>query len=98
MYNFSFNLFIMVSVTLSHLFAEFDYVTVPAGAYPSVSAEDGGNGFEEIAESLEYQTATFTADDLKYFGDPKAVKGGTLRRNLWIPSIEKFSHLSHCGG
>ena len=45
---FSFKLLIIISLTLSHLFAEFDYVTVPPGADPSVSAEDGGNGFEEI--------------------------------------------------
>ena len=48
MYNFSFNLFFIISLTLSHLFAEFDYVTVPPGADPSVSAEDGGNGFDKI--------------------------------------------------
>ena len=72
---------LIISLTLSRLSAEIDYVTVPPGADPSVSAEDGGNGFEDIAEALGYQTANFTADDLKYFGDSKAVKGGTLRDN-----------------
>ena len=78
MYNFSFNLFIMVSFTLSHLFAEFDYVTVPSGADPSASAEDGGSGFENIAASLGYKTHIITQDEIKYFGSDKAVKGGTL--------------------
>jgi microcin C transport system substrate-binding protein len=68
-----------VLLIFSFLFAEFDYVTIPTGADPSISAEDGGNGFEKIAESIGYQTADFTDEDLKYFGDPKAVKGGTLR-------------------
>ena len=79
MYYFSFNVLLIISLTLSYLSAEFDYVTVPPGADLSVSAEDGGNGFEDIAESLGYQTANFTDDDFKYFGDSKAVKGGTLR-------------------
>jgi len=69
----------LVLLIFSFLFAEFDYVTIPPGADPSISAEDGGNGFEKIAESIGYQTANFTNDDLTYFGDSKAVKGGTLR-------------------
>ena len=64
---FSSYVFFIISLTLSHLFDEIDYVTVPPGADPAVSAEDGGNGFEEIAESLRYQTSNFTDDDLKYF-------------------------------
>ncbi len=64
--------------TLSYLSAQFDYVTVPPGADPLVSAEDGGGGFENIAASLGYQTHTFTAEDIKFFGDESAVKGGTL--------------------
>jgi len=76
---FSFNLFFIILFTLTHLFAEIDYVTVPPGADPSISDEDGGDGFEKIAKSLGYKTANFTDDDLKYFGDQKAVKGGTLR-------------------
>ncbi len=43
-----------------------------------VSAEDGGPGFEEVAAGLGYQTYTPAEEDLKYFGDPRAVKGGTL--------------------
>jgi len=37
-----------------------------------------GNGFEKIAVSLGYQTHLFTDKDIKFFGDEKAVKGGTL--------------------
>jgi len=79
MYQYSHNLFLSILLSLNYLYAEFDYISVPPGADPSVSAEDGGNGFADIAESLGFQTASFTDDDLKYFGDSKAVKGGTLR-------------------
>jgi len=78
MYKYALNLFLSILLSLNYLHAEFDYVTVPPGADPTISAEDGGDGFEEIAESRGYQTANFTDDDLKYFGDSKAVKGGTL--------------------
>ena len=78
MYYFSFNVLIIISLTLSYLSAEFDYVTVLPGADPSVSAEDGGIGFDEIAASLGYTTHTFTEEDIKFFGDEKAIKGGTL--------------------
>ena len=75
---FSSYLSIIISLTLSCLSAQFDYVTVPPGAEPSVSAEDGGNGFDKIATSLGYTTHTFTEEDIKFFGDEKAIKGGTL--------------------
>ncbi len=78
MYKHSIKLHLSILLSLSYLFAEFDYVTVPPGADPSVSAEDGGNGFDEIATSLGYQTHIFTQDEIKYFGSEKAVKGGTL--------------------
>ena len=77
MYKHSIKLHLSILLSLSYLFAEFDYVTVPPGADPSVSAEDGGNGFDEIATSLGYQTHIFTQDEIKYFGSEKAVKGGT---------------------
>ena len=38
-----------------------------------------GNGFEKIAESLGYVTSEYSEEDLKYFGDSNAKKGGTLR-------------------
>ena len=44
----------------------------------STSAEQGGYGFEAIAEKLGYQTYTFSEKDGNFFGDPKAVKGGIL--------------------
>ena len=78
MYNVSFNFLLLLSLTFNYLFAEFDYITVPPGADPSVSAEDGGSGFENIAASFGYQTHIFTQDEIKYFGSDKAVKGGTL--------------------
>ena len=78
MHYFSLNIILILSLTLSILSAEFDYVVVPPGADPSVSAEDGGNGFDKIASSLGYQTLIFTENDIKYFGDKKALKGGTL--------------------
>ena len=73
-------IYLITSILLifSFLSAEFDYVTIPPGADPAVSAEDGGNGFEKIAASLGYQTHLFTDEDIKFFGDEKAVKGGTL--------------------
>jgi len=43
------------------------------------SVEMGGIGFENIAEELGYTTYIFDDEDLKFFGDPRAVKGGTLR-------------------
>ena len=78
MNKFKFYLISLVLLIFSFLFAEFDYVTIPPGADPSVSAEDGGNGFDKIASSLGYQTHIFTQDEIKYFGSDKAVKGGTL--------------------
>ena len=47
----------------------------PAGADPSISAEDGGNGFEDIAGANGWKTNT----KYKSQGDPKAKKGGFLK-------------------
>ena len=41
--------------------------------------EDGGEGFELLAEELGYTTYLFTEKDYQFFGDPRAIKGGTLR-------------------
>ena len=73
-------IYLITSILLifSFLSAEFDFVTIPPGADPTVSAEDGGNGFENIAASLGYQTQSFTVENVKFFGDEKAVKGGFL--------------------
>ena len=53
-------------------------VNFTEGANPSVSAELGGKGFEEIASKLGYQTYTITPEEEIYFGDPKAIKGGSI--------------------
>ena len=58
-------LFFITLITSNYLFAEWDYITIPPGADPSVSAEDGGNGFENISSSLGYQTHIFTQDEIK---------------------------------
>ena len=79
MYKYALNLFLSISLSLNYLYAEFDYVTVPPGADPSVSADEGGIGFEEISKSLGYTTLEWKAENEKYFGDSRAIKGGTLR-------------------
>jgi microcin C transport system substrate-binding protein len=40
--------------------------------------EQGGYGFENLAENLGYQTYVWSEKDGTYFGDPNAKKGGTL--------------------
>jgi len=47
---------------------------VLAGADPEISAEDGGEGFDKIAESLGFSTN----DNFNLEGDPKAKKGGAF--------------------
>ena len=69
MNKFKFYLISLVLLIFSFLFAEFDYVTVPPGADPSISAEDGGNGFEEISKSLGYTSLEWESENEKYFGD-----------------------------
>jgi len=78
MNKFTIYLISLALLIFSFLSAEFDYVTIPPGADPSISAEDGGNGFEKIAESLGYQTQSFSGHNVKFFGDENAVKGGLL--------------------
>jgi len=60
-------------------FPEYGPVSVikyntPSGAVEIVSAENGGNGFEEISDSLGFETNT----DFNLTGSPKAKKGGTF--------------------
>ena len=52
----------------------FEVVDEPDGALPGVSAEDGGDGFEEIAALNGWQTNT----DYESVGSPKAKKGGMI--------------------
>jgi microcin C transport system substrate-binding protein len=49
--------------------SEKDILTAP---------EEGGYGFEKLAESLGYQSYVPDEEDMIHFGDPRAVKGGTL--------------------
>jgi len=51
---------------------------VPAGALPEVSAELGGAGFEEIAESLGWRTR----EDYPLDTDPSALVGGRIRIHI----------------
>lgn len=54
-------------------------IDTPPGADPSVSAELGGNGFEEVAESLGFVTYVPKPEEQVLFGDPKAVTGGEIK-------------------
>ena len=45
----------------------------------TTTPEEGGYGFGKIAEQLGYETSKIPEDDYKYFGSPKAVKGGHLK-------------------
>lgn len=58
------------------------YKDIKPGADPSVTAEMGGDGFEAIADSLGYVTFTPAADELKYFGDPRAKVGGEIHTTI----------------
>ncbi|MFM8180179.1 MAG: ABC transporter substrate-binding protein, partial [Candidatus Kapaibacterium sp.] len=51
----------------------------PPGADASVPDSLGGDGFEKIAEKMGFTTYVPKDDELKYFGDPRAVKGGEFR-------------------
>mgnify|MGYP002725451635 CR=1 FL=1 len=42
-------------------------------------AEEGGYGFEKLAEDLGYETYIMQPEEQKFFGDPRAKKGGLFR-------------------
>ena len=46
------------------------------------SPADGGYGFEEVAESMGFETYKFTDEDYKFYGSPDAKKGGHLKFTL----------------
>ena len=50
-----------------------------AGKDVSTSAAEGGYGFETLAEDIGYQTYLVPPEELIYFGDSRAKKGGTFR-------------------
>lgn len=58
------------------LWHKFD---TPPGADPSVPDSLGGEGFDKIAEKMGFVTYVPKEEELKYFGDPRAVKGGEFR-------------------
>ncbi len=60
-------------------FALWHKVDAPPGADPSVPDTLGGNGFEAVAEKMGFQTYVPKEEEMKYFGDPRAVKGGEFR-------------------
>ena len=76
-------LFLLLSVNFSNAEQKKNQENIKENldrsADPSVPAELGGNGCKEIAKDLGYTTYNFTKEDLYFFGDPRAVKGGTLR-------------------
>ncbi len=56
-----------------------DEFNFPPGADPAVSAEDGGAGFEEIAEAEGWKTGALTDEEMKILTSPEAVKGGEFK-------------------
>ena len=54
---------------------EFEVVDLPDGALPEVPAELGGNGFEEMAAEMGFETN----DHMRSMADPRGVPGGLLR-------------------
>ena len=54
------------------------HVKKTKGADPSVSAKMGGSGFDKIASELGYETYVIQPEEEIFFGDPRAVKGGSI--------------------
>jgi len=50
----------------------------PPGADKSVADTLGGEGFEAVAEKLGFSTYVVKPEELKFFGDERAVKGGQI--------------------
>lgn len=50
----------------------------PPGADPSVPDSLGGNGFEKVAEAMGFQTYVVKDEEMEYFGDANATKGGEI--------------------
>ena len=94
---YNLNIILIISLTFSYLSAEFDYVTVPPGADPSVSAEDGGNGFDEIAASLFDNASYALGKKIRLYGrkfvvigvlekEGSSLFGGSKDTSIFIPS------------
>lgn len=56
-----------------------DEFNFPPGADPAVPAEQGGAGFEEIAEAEGWETGSLNDEQLDILTSPEATKGGELR-------------------
>lgn len=56
-----------------------DKFKVPPGADPSVPADQGGNGFDDIAAAQGWKTGTLTEEQFKLIADENAKKGGMLK-------------------
>ncbi len=54
-----------------------DYTLVPKDT--QTRPEEGGYGFENIYKELGYETYIFSDEDYKYYGSPKAQKGGHIK-------------------
>ncbi len=63
----------------SNNFSLWHKVDTPPGADASVPDSLGGNGFEKVAEKMGFLTYVPKQEEMKYFGDPRAVKGGEFR-------------------
>lgn len=60
------------------LWKKFD--NIPPGADASVPDSLGGAGFEKLADKMGFVTFTPKEDELKYFGDSRAKKGGKITK------------------
>ena len=60
--------------------AEVKYDLIPKDTL--TKAEEGGYGFEDVAESMGFETYTYTEEDYKFLGDVNAKKGGHLKFTL----------------
>lgn len=64
--------------TVSDIKITWKKYDTPPGADPSVPDSLGGAGFEKIAANMGFVTNIAEGDDLKYFGDARATKGGEI--------------------
>ena len=60
--------------------AEVKYDLIPKDTL--TKAEEGGYGFEDLAESMGFETYIYTEEDYKFLGDKDAKKGGHLKFTL----------------
>jgi ABC-type oligopeptide transport system substrate-binding subunit len=72
--------------------------SIPCGAQPdpAISPEAGGPGFESVAPQDGWQTGTLTPDQIRYFADTSARKGGRIRiaHSLFPRTLATFGESS----